>query len=154
MRKLLFSVTLATFMMAPVQAADWRSQAVDVRAGVFVGAKVQLSLGGKAPEAPRAALTLAPTLNRISSTGEVRTNIGEGLALNFSPRSKPTLTLAGIRADNALGLQRQGKVDEDQKLGISTTGWVAIGAGAALVVGVALFLGGIDCAQANDPCES
>lgn len=153
MRKLAFSVTLATFMMTPVQAADWQSRAMDVRPGAFVGARVQLPLGGKAAARPRAALTLAPTLNRISSTGMVRTSTGEGVALNFRPHSKPTLTLAGVRADTALGLQRQGKVDGGQKLGVSKGGWIAIGVGAAVLAGAAAFyIAATDCADHEDEC--
>ena len=155
MRKFVLSVTLASLAMAPVQAADWRqSQAMDAQPGAFVGARVHLALGGKVPARPRAALTVAPTMSRTASNGMVRTSIGEGLALNFGPHSKPTLTLAGVRADTALGLQRQGQFDGDQKLGISKGGWIAIGVGVVVVGGVALFLGGIDCAQADDPCES
>ena len=138
MRKFLSSVTLASFMVAPVQAADWQSQPMDMRPGAFVGARVHLSLGGRTVARPRAALTIAPTQTRISSTGAVRTGIGEGIALNFGPGSKPTLTLAGVRADTALGLQRDRDLDSDKKLGISTGGWVAIGIGTA-----ALILGGL-----------
>jgi hypothetical protein len=140
MRRLAFSVTLAAFMMTPLQATDWRSQASDNRPGVFVGARVHLSLGGKTAARPRAALTLAPTLNRTSNSGVTRSTIGEGIALNFSPRSKPTLTLAGIRADTALGLQRRGTADDDRKLGVSTAGWVAIGVGAVALIGGGLYL--------------
>lgn len=140
MRKLILSVTLATLMMTPVQAADWQSPAVEVRPGAFVGAKVELSLGGKSAARPRAALALAPTINRISSGGVARTSIGEGLALNFGPKSRPTLTLAGVRADTALGLRPDGDVNADRELGISTGGWVAIGAGTLLTAVAAAYV--------------
>ena len=140
MRKFLLFVTMAALAMMPVQAADWPGQVADVRPGAFVGARVQLPLGGKAAARPRAALTIAPTHSRISSTGMVRTSIGEGLALNFSPHSKPTLTLAGVRADAALGLRRDGDIDSDQKLGISTGGWIAIGLGTAAAIVGGLYL--------------
>lgn len=154
MRKLLVSLAGAGLIATPVQAREWQDQVTGVQPGVFVGAKLRMSLGGKEPARPTAALAIAPTQYRISADGRVDTRIGEGIALNFGAAPKPTLTLAGVRANRALGLQGQGKVDEDQKHGMSTTGWIAIGASAALVVGVALFLGGIDCAQADDPCES
>ena len=140
MRKSVFFVTLTTLIMTPVQAADWQTQSADTRPGVFVGGRMQLSLGGKAAARPRASLAIAPTLSRTSSTGVVRTNIGEGLALNFGARSKPTLTLAGVRADSALGLRPQGKADAERKLGVSDAGWVAIGLGAAAIIAGGLYL--------------
>jgi hypothetical protein len=140
MRKLLLSVTMAALAATPAQAADWQSQAVESRPGVFVGGRLHLSLGGKTAAKPRAALTLAPTMNRMSSSGMTRSTIGEGLSLNFSPRSKPTLTLAGIRADTALGLRGHGKAEADRKLGVSSGGWIAIGVGAVAIIAGGLYL--------------
>ena len=114
---------------APVQAASWNQQASDVRMGAFVGARLNMTLGGREPSPPRAALAIAPAQSRISSDGRLTTRIGEGVALDFTSHSKPTLTLAGVRADRALRLTSQGQVDADQKLGVSTVGWVVIGAG-------------------------
>ena len=67
----------------------------------------------------------------------VRTTVGEGLALNFSPRSKPTLTLAGVRADRVLSLAAS--EDDDSKRGVSTGVWIAIGVAAAVGVGALLY---------------
>jgi hypothetical protein len=152
MRNLFLSVTLTAIMTAPVQAADWRGQAVDVRPGAFVGARMQLSLGGKLKARPRAALTIAPTQSRISSSGMVRTSIGEGVALNFGPNSKPRLTLLGVKPAVALGLQGQDEVGGDQKLGMSAGGWVAIGVGAALLAGAAAFyvVKSNECTECDD----
>ena len=66
--------------------------------------------------------------------------IGEGIALNLTPGAKPTLTLAGVRADTALGLQRDRDLDSDNKVGISTGGWVAIGVGSAALIFGGLYL--------------
>jgi|RhiMethySRZTD1v2_1073278.scaffolds.fasta_scaffold279825_3 hypothetical protein len=128
-------VMLITGMVtAPVQAADWS----DVRPGTFVGAR--LTIGGKTGRRPSAALTIAPTQDRISSSGMSSMRIGEGIALNLTPGAKPTLTLAGVRADTALGLQRDRDLDSDNKVGISTGGWVAIGVGSAALIFGGLYL--------------
>ena len=139
MRKILIGMILASLVAAPIQAAGWENQATDVRPGAFVGARVQLPLGGKIPTRPRAALAIAPTLSRISDDGMIDTRIGEGLALNIESRSKPTLTVAGVRADTAL----KDRVGERNRSGISTGGWIAIGVGTVVVagaIGLALFV--------------
>ncbi len=118
----------------PVQAADWS----DTRPGTFVGAR--LTIGGKTGGRPSAALTIAPTQNRISNSGLSSMRIGEGLALNLTPNAKPTLTLAGVRADTALGLHRDRQVDSDEKLGVSSGGWVAIALGSAAIIAGGLYL--------------
>ena len=139
MRKAIIGVVLATLVTAPIQATGWDNQTSDVRPGAFIGARVQLPLGGNVPARPRAALAIAPSLSRISEDGRVDTRIGEGLALNFESRSKPTLTIAGVRADRAV---RDGAGTSDGS-GISTGGWIAIGVGTVVVVGavgLALFV--------------
>jgi hypothetical protein len=70
----------------------------------------------------------------------VRTRVGEGIALNLAPSSKPSLTIAGVRADTALGLRPNGQVDADRKLGVSSAGWVAIGVGVVALAAGAYFL--------------
>jgi|SRR5687768_7880421 len=143
MRKALISVILATLVSAPLQAAGWENQEMDVRPGAFVGARVQLPLGGKIPARPRAALAIAPTLSRISYDGMIETRIGEGLELHFESRSKPALTLAGVRADTAL----KDRLGDRSRSGISTGGWIAIGVGTVLVagaIGAALFIDAVN----------
>ena len=66
--------------------------------------------------------------------------IGEGVALKLSPGSKPTLILAGVRADIALRLQKAEDVAADKKLGVSTGGWIAIGVGSAALIFGGLYL--------------
>jgi hypothetical protein len=133
MRNILVTLIIATLLAGPAEAANWQDQTIDTRSGAFLGARLKLPLGHSAAVKPRAELAFAPTQSRISSGGLVRTRIGEGLAFGFTPKAKPTLTLAGVRADTALGLTREGKSKVEQRLGVSTGGWVAIGLGAVLV---------------------
>ncbi|MFL6729112.1 MAG: hypothetical protein ACJ8E3_04545 [Sphingomicrobium sp.] len=135
---MLFSLFLGIFA-APAGAASDRAGS-ELRPGSFVGAQLKLSLGGKTSSKPLAALTIAPTRSQISATGAVRTTIGDGLALNFAPESRPTFTLAGVRADTALAPQRGRGTDAQPKLGVSTGGWVAIGVGVAVLVGGVYFV--------------
>ena len=138
MRRLVISVILASSLMGPAHAADWQSQTVEVRPGTFIGAR--LTIGGRTGGRPSAALTVAPTQNRISNDGTTSMKVGEGIALNLKSGRRPTLTLVGIRADTALGLRRSGNLDADKKLGVSSGGWVAIGVGALALVAGGLYL--------------
>jgi len=148
MRKLMFCLASLSLLAEPLEANAAQYDNTDVRAGAFVGARFQIQLGGREASRPHASLALAPTLNRMSSNGFGRTTIGEGVALNFGPHSKPTLTLAGVRADTALGLHRNGNVESDKRLGVSSGGWVAIGLGAVALAGGIYFLHLVD--EAND----
>lgn len=143
-RKLIISLVLASVLATPGQAST-PADRVDFRAGGFAGARLRLPLGKRAEERPLVGLAIAPTLSRISNDGRVRTTVGEGLALNFGRHAKPSLTLAGRPAGEALGLKSEGKAETGQKLGISTVGWVAIGVGAtALASGIYLLIQ-LDC---------
>ena len=125
-------VMIATGLVtAPVQAAEWN----DVRPGAFVGAR--LTIGGKNGRKPTAALAIAPTQHRMSSGGMTSMRIGEGIAFNLTAGARPTLTLAGVRADQALALTSVPATDHRTKSGMSDGAKVAIGVGvaAALVVG-------------------
>lgn len=148
MKKTGIAIIAAGLVTTPVQAADWS----DVGPGTFVGAR--LTIGGKTGGRPSAALMIAPTQNRIASSGAGAMRIGEGIALNLTPGARPTLTLAGIRADKALGLQQDRDLDSDKKLGISTGGKFAIGAVAVLAVAATAFLVATDCdeSDSSDDC--
>src|SRR5688500_18041910 len=147
MRNAVLVMVATGLFAAPVQAAHWS----DARPGTFVGAR--LTLGGKTGTRPSAALTIAPTQHRISGSGMSSMKIGEGIAFNLAPGAKPTLTLAGGRADALLGLQRGADHNSDRKLGVSTGGWVAIGVGAALLVGGAVFYNAAtSCEDHDDEC--
>ncbi len=140
MRKLVTSVLAAAVIAAPLHAAPWQDQGSQVRPGAFIGAQFKISFGGQTRSQPRAQLAFAPTRSTFSNSGRATTRIGEGLALNFTSNAKPTLTVAGMRADTALRLTRAGRSESGQKLGISDAGWVAIGVGVvAIAVGGALL---------------
>lgn len=158
MRKAIAGVALVSMLATTAEAANWQDQSTNVRPGAFIGARMNVPLGRSAATKPRAELTLAPTQNRVSNSGLVRTRIGEGLAFGFTGHSKPTLTLAGMRADTALGLKPSGRASADKKIGMSTGGWVAVGVGAVAIGLLAFVLyvreaeecheaeGGADCA--------
>jgi hypothetical protein len=142
-----------SLVVAPVQAHDWRNQTEAVQPGVFVGAKFRLSMGGKTAAKPRAALAIAPSQSRVAGDGMVTTRIGEGIALNFGAGQKPALTLAGVRADRALGLTSGSSSPDGTRLGMSDGAKVAIGVGAALLVGAGVFLAvATSCADHEDEC--
>ena len=119
---------------SPAVAATYDNS--DVRPGAFVGARIQLPLGGKSSRKARAGFAIAPTRSHLSDGAIVQTRIGEGIALNLG--SRPNLTLAGIPADRALGLAPAKGPESKQELGLSNGGWIAVGAGV-LVLGAAIY---------------
>ncbi len=131
MLKALVPLIAICLIAAPAQARD---PAVDLGPGAFVGAQFKLPLGGTTPGQPRAGFAIAPTRSNVANDGMVRTQLGDGFMLNLVG-PKPTLRLAGTRADTALGLNRQGSVSGEQKLGLSTGTAIAIGVGTLLLVG-------------------
>lgn len=137
MHKLILSLATAGLLLAPAEASAAQYDMASVRPGTFVGARFHIAFGGEQASKPRAALAIAPTLTSISDGARVRTSIGEGVALNFG--RKPTLTLAGVRADQALGLTSSKDVEAKHKLGVSTGGWIAIGVGVVAVAGGLYF---------------
>ena len=143
---ILWIIPIGALRATPAQAGDWRSQVVATETGAFVGGRVSVSLGGKAPGKPRAALAIAPTQSRFSADGTVRTRIAEGAALNLTG-AKPTLTFAGVRADTALGINSGKPIAPQGKQGISTTGWVAVGAGVVVVAGLVAFALWVDAVE-------
>ncbi len=148
MHKLILSLATAGLLLAPAEASAAQYDMASVRPGTFVGARFHIAFGGEQASKPRAALAIAPTLTSISDGARVRTSIGEGVALNFG--RKPTLTLAGVRADQALGLTPSRDADARHKLGVSTGGWIAIGVGVVAVAGGLYFLHLMDVAEEHD----
>ncbi|HEX6660914.1 MAG TPA: hypothetical protein VF067_03480 [Sphingomicrobium sp.] len=140
MRKFVTGVLAAAVIAAPLHAAPWQDQGSQARPGAFIGVQFKMSLGGPARSQPRAQLAFAPTRSRLSNSGHVTTRIGEGLALDFTSNPKPTLTLAGVRADTAFHPQRGNPANPERKLGVSDAGWVAIGLGVVVIAGGAYFL--------------
>jgi hypothetical protein len=147
MHKLILSLATAGMLIVPVGASAAQNEVAHVRPGTFVGARFHIAFGGKQASKPRAAFAIAPTLTSISEGAGVRTRIGEGVALNFG--RKPSLTLAGKRADQALGLTPSKDADARHKLGVSTGGWIAIGIGAVAVAGGLYFVHLVDEAEDN-----
>src|SRR4029453_3787724 len=135
MRKPLFRVGATILFAPPSGAANWqdtaqldfRDSAASVRPGAFVGARFTTSLGQRSTS--RAQLSISPTQSPIAGPGRVNTRFGGGLALNFGPKSKPTLTLAGIPADAMFGLKPQGAAGSKQKRGLATGGGGGLGGG-------------------------
>ena len=125
----------ASMLASAASAASYSSDPAQIRAGAFVGLRLEAPLGRHAKSKPKAGLALAPTRSRISSDGAVSTRIGEGLALNLSPGEPPRL---GFGPGDREGPKR--------KLGLSTGKWVAIGAGVVVVaaVGFALWVDEIE----------
>jgi len=156
MRKSVGFVTATLLLATPLQARDWADQTTGRHTGAFAGAQLHVAFGGKTNARPRASLGVAPAFSRASTHG-VHTTIGEGLALSLAARSKPQVTLAGVRADRAFGLTTANGSASGRKQGISTLGWVGIGVGAVLVagvVGVALWADHIsDCEERENGCS-
>lgn len=151
MRMITTLLLTAALVTEPAQAATWAQDAANPQPGTFVGARVQMRLGSKVPARPQAALMVAPTLTRHGPDGSIRMRIGEGVALNFKSGAKPSLTLAGVRADKALGLGPQGQSDAERKLGISTAGWVGIGVGVAALAFGAYYV--VWLSECHEECE-
>jgi hypothetical protein len=147
MHKLLLALACASPFAVSTEATAAQFDGSEVRAGAFVGARFQVSLGGKAEAKPRAGLAIAPTLNRAFGGRVDRTAIGQGIALNFG--AKPTLTLGGVRADQALRLSPSTGPESKHKLGLSKGGWIAVGVGVVALAGGAYFLHVLDEAKDN-----
>lgn len=117
----------------PVAAAGFEEMTT-AQSGTFTGARIRLSLGGRQQDRKfRAGLTMAPTLRSQAISGETRTRFGEGLELGFTGKRPLTLSLGGRPVSSLLPGGR--KSEDEQRLGISTGGYVAIGVGVAALVG-------------------
>ncbi|PSJ43033.1 hypothetical protein [Allosphingosinicella deserti] len=93
--------------------------------GAFAGARLRVPFGGHEPA--RAGLALA-SVERTRETGA--TALATGLELGFTGRGRLALAAGG----------RTLRLDDKRKAGVSTLGWVAIGAGVAIIAGGLLFL--------------
>lgn len=139
MKKLTIAAVLAAQMLTAAQPAlaadltDTRAQ----RTGAFAGFRLRLPLDGEAGRQPiRAGLTVAPTFQTESRSGEVRTRFGEGLELGISGDRPVRLSFAGTPVSRLA----QGPAGPDgQRAGVSTIGWVAIGVGVVAVTLFALY---------------
>ena len=120
--------------------------------GAFAGLRLHVPLDGNARQRQiRAGLTLAPTLHSRTAGGESRLHIGEGVELGVSGRGPVRLSLGGTPVSR---LAPGGTGPDGQRLGVSTLGWVAIGVGAVVVVGLGAaylwFEDAMDCDPGDD----
>lgn len=123
----------------PAAAAPFE-QMTNVQRGTFAGARIRISLGGRQHDQKfRAGLAIAPTMRSQTISGETRTRIGEGLELGFSGERSPAFSLGGQPVSRLLPGGR--KSDDEKRLGTSTGGYVAIGAGVVALVAGAVVLG-------------
>ena len=145
---LLMSQTLAAAQ--PVAAAQHFGQE-QRQMGAFAGVRLRVSLDGpEAERGVRAGLALAPAVRSQRSDGAARTRLGEGLELGVTPNQPVTLSLAGSRV-HRLGMGPNGSAAEGRRAGVSTLGWVAIGVGAVIVVGLGVGYLILDDALDCDP---
>ena len=127
MKKLVVGALCAVQLVAvqPAAAAEIvdAAQPEATQRGAFAGARLRVPLGGKTEKA-RAGLAFA-AVERARTTGESR--IAPGLEYGFAGGRGLELAVAGRPLAELRG---------ERKAGVSDLGWVAIGVGTVLVVGV------------------
>ncbi|MBV8687799.1 MAG: hypothetical protein JOZ90_05740 [Alphaproteobacteria bacterium] len=138
MKKGLLAVALAAAQLLPSPApaaelGDPGAAAGPTRVGGFAGARLRLTVGGRHSGEARMALALSPVRR---SAGDPKLAFGEGVELRLSGRTDPAISLAGFR----LSPGRRGQAPAGRRLGVSTVGAVAIGAGVVLASAVAIAL--------------
>jgi hypothetical protein len=147
MKKLLIAALLAA-QLTPAAAAEF-APTRETDAGAFAGVRLRVSLDGAAGERRvSAGLTVAPALRTRDNGGEVRTRIGEGIELGVASNEPVRLSIAGTPVSR---LTSRGDAPQGRRAGVSTLGWVAIGVGAVLVVGLTAGYLWIDDALDCDP---
>jgi hypothetical protein len=114
---------------------DPAASAGPARTGAFAGARLRVPLGARKDQQARLGLALAPLQRRQSADGEVRLRFGEGVELEIAGREPVALRLAGQRLTPDRGVD-----GKENRLGVSTIGAVAIGAGVVLLGAVAIAL--------------
>ena len=153
MKKLTIAALLAGQLLTiaqPVAAAEIAT-ARETRAGAFAGLRLRVPLdGGPGQRQVRAGLAVAPTLHSREGDGERRMRVGEGIELGVAGGDRIGLSIAGTPVDR-LGLRPDGTAPDGRRAGVSTLGWVAIGAGALLVVTLGVGYLWIDDALDCDP---
>jgi hypothetical protein len=133
----LAGLVVAHSLVAAPPAAAAGFEETTAQSGIFTGARIRLSLGGRQHDRKfRAGLTIAPALRRQAISGGTRTHIGEGLELGLAGERPLTLSLGGRPVGRLLPHGR--KSEDEQRLGISTGGYMAIGIGVAALVGAFL----------------
>ena len=134
---------------APATAASFdQVERADVQGGAFAGARLRVPLGGAVRPRPQLALTFAPMLRSAHADGRVRMRFGEGLGFGIVGRSSMHLPLGG-RASNIT--KQGGVIGKDNAAGVSTLGWVGIGAGALVLVYTVAYFTATSRFDEDDP---
>jgi len=137
----------------PVAAADLVARE-GPQMGAFAGLRLHVPLDATQRRPIRAGLAIAPTMARADSEGVVRSAIGEGFELGISGRQPPRLFIAGQDLRRLGAAQQNGEQEGERHGGPSTLGWVAIGAGALILVtataGYFVFEDMMDCDPGDD----
>jgi hypothetical protein len=136
MKKYALAGLVAVHSLVAIQPAAAASfhETTTAQSGTFAGARIRLSLGGR--QKLRAGLTVAPTLRNQAISGDTRTRIGEGLEFGFAGERTLSFSLGGRPVSGLVPGRR--KSEEEQRQGISTGGYVVIGAGVVALVGAFL----------------
>ena len=136
MRSLIISLLVAGQLAVaahPVLAAELDG-GEQSRVGMFGGVQVRVPFGGQVRgQVPTASLAIAPVARTERIDGARRTRIGDGMRLSLTTDRRAELSLAGTRLDQ-LGLVPAGQAPGGRRAGVSTLGWVAIGAGTVAVL--------------------
>ena len=138
MKKLVITAIVAGQMISaqPAFAAEL-TDGQSPQVGAFGGVRVRVPLDGNAQRRPvRAGLTIAPTLQTRNLSGETRTRVGEGREVGLAGDAPLRVSLGGTPVSQ-LAEGPQGP--DGRRAGVSTLGWVAIGAGAAVLVVFGLY---------------
>lgn len=133
------SLVVGSLGVEPVLSATMgQLSPVGTRSGTFAGARLRIPFGHSATAKPRLAVTLAPMLRSEAENGRVARRFGEGLAFGFAGGERSAKLSFGGRPLSAFS-SRDEKIDPKKKAGISTLGYVAIGAAVVLIGGGLLF---------------
>ena len=140
MKKLLAAALIAGQVFATAAPAFAQNLGVsrDLETGAFGGVRLRIPFGGAHQERASANLTFAPTVRAEYSDGRSRTRIGEGLEVGINDRGTAQFSLAGTPVSRLVpGRAGPG----GRRLGVSTLGWVAIGAGTVVVLVGGFYVG-------------
>ena len=134
MKRLMMTALVAGHLIASTQPA-FGAELTEQRSremGAFAGLRLRVPLDGDDRQRQwRAGLAIAPVMYSRSMSGESRMRIGEGLALDLSGDQPARLSLAGTPVSQLA----QGPLGPDgRRLNASTGEWIAIGAGAVVVL--------------------
>ncbi|HEV2866278.1 MAG TPA: hypothetical protein VGX37_07165, partial [Allosphingosinicella sp.] len=135
MKKLMIAALLAGQIAsaAPAAAAELAA-GHETQPGAFAGLRLRVPLDRNVPDrGVRAGFTVAPALQTRDIQGASRTRIGEGIELGLAGDRRVQLSLGGTPVSQ---LRPGGQAPRGQRAGVSTLGWVAIGAGTVVVVGL------------------